>query len=707
MSEAIQESEKEIDSAQSETADKNDEPVKENKPLSKASAPGQKSAKAIVGDFEIDASTPLPHFHSGIVKAYRARHTKGQGDFLAYVSEPDLVPRHSKMDVYEGIINPQLCRIAHRGKGFWPPDQKEQYFLIYHDNFGAPYLEADEEEALDLKSDFVTENVLKPFVGILQDFRDKDFVHGNINLRNVFQGGDSSSARMLLGDCLATPTGVRQNVAYEPIDRGMTDPVSRGPGRLSSDIYAFGVLLAAMLREHDPFRGLEPDQIVRKKIELGSYAAVTGKERFTGPILELLRGVLHDDCDQRWTIDEILVWMDGRRLTPKQAARKVVAQRPIVFNNKKYTQPITLAMDIEMNPHEARRLVEDGELKNWFERAMEKPELYEKIESVLLFAGEAVHVKGQEDKLVSHLSMGIDPDAPIRFKGMRMHPDGIGSALAQTYVLKKNLNVFVDLINQNTVMSWIKIQSSNVDIGGLVNKFDKCRMSLRQSKIGFGLERCLYVLNPECRCLSDKLKNYYVLSPEDMLHAFEDLCQKGKEPAVFIDRHIAAFLSMKDNKVIDSYLADLAAPEHYKIVQGSLNCFALIQKRSSLPKFPGIASAFADQLNVVYKRYHDRTVREALKKNISRYAQEGDLVKMAGLLDNAEVKQKDFVAFKRALKEYRDLENEYKKLEAGLNNKSTFGTATGQEVSAVISSALGGLIILFVSFLYFSGGGLF
>src|SRR5690606_29023817 len=102
------------------------------------------------------------------------------------------------------------------------------------------------------------------------------------------------------------------------------------------------------------------------------------------------------------------------------------------------------------------------------------------------------------------------------------------------------------------------------DISPLMNRFDACRNFIRQKKIAFGLERCLYFLSPDGRCLSDKLKSYYVISPDEMALAFEDMCAKGKAPAFFIDRHCAAFLSVRDSKVIDSYLYELEGPEEHK-----------------------------------------------------------------------------------------------------------------------------------------------
>lgn len=661
-----------------------------------------------IGGFEIDTKSRLSALDHGEVKAYKAFTKRGGTGYVAYVSEPHLVPRHNKVEVYQNILNANMARLEKHGSVYWPLASQERYVFIYDANLGKKLLEEKEEQALGLKSDIVYERILKPFASILQDLRDRDFVHGSISANNLYNGGSTNLSKIVLGECLATPSGHAQNLIYETIERSMADPISRGAGTRESDMYAFGVTLAVLLRQNDPMSGLDHDEIIRKKVEVGSYAAITGKDRFTGPILELLRGLLHDDPTQRWTIDEVVAWMDGRRLSPKQSIRKVVAPRPIVFGSKKFLYPVMLAMDVERNPGELKKIIEEGELKNWINRALEKPALYEKVEDAITTAKNNGQSGGYEERLASLVSMALDGDAPVRFARMHCFPEGVGSALAEAMVSKKDLNIFADLFVQNIVMSWLKFQTNpNVDIGALVTKFDACRMFVRQKNMGFGLERCLYLLNPEVRCLSEKLKNYYVLGPEDLMFAFEDICQDGKSHSLFIDRHIAAFLSVKDPKIIDSYLPELNSDDHYKKVMANLICFSSIQRRSQLPYFPAIASAFATQLSVVYKRYHDRTIREKLQKSVEKFAQEGDLIKMAALMDNPDVQQKDFQAFKKAMQEYDDLRKESLRLEMKLVDKASFGIATGQEASALIASIIAGVVILFVGFLFLTGQGVF
>ena len=78
------------------------------------------------------------------------------------------------------------------------------------------------------------------------------------------------------------------------------------------------------------------EQIVEHKIEHGSYTSLVGKDRFRGALLELLRGLLYDDSNQRWTLEDVQAWVDGRRLSPKQSPKRIKASRPVILTEKKY-----------------------------------------------------------------------------------------------------------------------------------------------------------------------------------------------------------------------------------------------------------------------------------------------------------------------------------------------------------------------------------
>ncbi len=664
------------------------------------------SLSAVLGDYQIYCGEALPQYNVAENKAYRAVMSKADSgeSLFAIVCERHVLPRRKAAGKYTAIVNPNLVFLMTSGKVYWPPARQERFVFIYKDTLGKVLLKPDAPLAMGWRQEAVLETVLHPMVQVLQDFRDRDFYHGAIRPSNMFESRISQTPKLVvLGDCLSMPPAYTQPAVYETIERSMANPISRGLGALADDLYSFGVTLAVFMRTTDPLEGLTDEQIIREKIRHGSYAAITGKDRFKGSILELLRGLLHDDPSQRWTIDEILVWMDGRRLSPKQAIKHKKATRPMSFAGEKYLYLPVLTTAIAKYPTETAKVVEDGSLEQWLERSLEDDDTVEKMQQGVTVSSDGGKGTGYAERLAANLSSVFDTMAPVRFRGLSMMGDGIGNALCNAVATKQDVKPFIDFFLQGVAMHWINnSENPNMDVGALISKFDSCRSSLRQSKSGFGLERCLYTLSSDAPCLSPKLEDYIVSNPEDMMYAFEDLCEKGDSPAFFLDRHSIAFLSVNDSKSIDSFLFDLNAPEEYKRVIAELKCLSNIQKRSKMPKFPHIGKTFLDSLPCVFERFHDQELKEKVQKEAEQAAQQGDLTRMLAAVNSRETQDKDFQAFRRAMVEFSDLREEYAHLEKQLANEKAFGKTTGREISALISGAIALLTIAVTTFMFFT-----
>ncbi|HEY8192177.1 MAG TPA: hypothetical protein VIG74_07110 [Alphaproteobacteria bacterium] len=652
---------------------------------------------------DILVNNPLPHLDNGPVRAYAAR-VKGEPNALLYamICEPHLVPRSRSAPNYAAIINPVMVKLVSSGPVYWPPARGWRYCFIHVNNLGQPLLARGAPHAVGMRQDHVLNSIIKPMINVLLDLRDSEFVHGNIRAENMFDGNEKNFTKVLLGECLSAPPSYSQSSIYEPIERAMCDPIGRGRGTQTDDLYSFGVALAILLRKKDPLAGLTEDEILREKIAMGSYSALTGKDRFTGGILELLRGLLYDDPLQRWTIDDILVWMEGQRLTPKPSSKKKKAARPLYFNGERYMRPVTLAMDLNKNQAEAVQIIDNGNLDQWIARSLEDGAVRVRVEQAIATTQEFGRGPGYWDRLLSRLSVALDPEAPLRFKNLRVHPEGIAYGLAEAFVVKKDLNAYVDIINQQLVTYWITNQTDiRIDIGTLANKFDSCRAYMRQANMGYGLERCLYYLNPESPCLSERLKKYFVRNPEDLMYAFEDMADDPNRPELFMDRHIAAFISVKDRRDIDSYWTELNADEYHRRVLGNIKVLATIQKRSRMEMFPGITRWIHAILDPVYERIHDRQLRDKLRQSVEKLKESGDIMKIAALFDDPETAQRDFLNFKLAMQEYTDLQQEYRDLEGKMGTPGVFGHEIGREVAAIVSGILSAIVILAFGFIFF------
>lgn len=669
------------------------------------SARGGFAADCVFNDnIKILSSQPLPHYDKGPVKAYAARGTeKVPTNLFAMICEDHLSPRTFKASNYAAIINPALPRLVASGIVDWAPAGKQKYCFIYENTLGQPLMREDTRGGLGMKPDLVLNAVIRPMISVLQDMRDKDIIHGSIRPSNMFDGGGRNLERAVLGECLAMPVSFHQHILFEPIDRALCSPIGRGTGTTQDDLYTFGVSLAMLLRHNDPTEGLTDEQIIEQKMDEGTYMTLLGSDRFSGAILELLRGLLYDDPQQRWTLDDILVWLDGRRLSPKQAARRSKATRPILFNGHKYLRTELLSRDLHKNISEARLLIEGGELDQWLQRAMDDKPLLARYDNAVKLSGEGGKNAGYAEQLATRVAIALDPAGPIRYRGISLFPDGVGAALTEAYLMKRNLQAYIDFFLIYFVTQWVDSQPSGVaDSVSLVGKFDSARAFLRQKGFGAGIEKCIYTLNPEVHCLSDKLQKFHVRSPEELLYAYEKMSYSAGRPISFLDRHIVAFLSVKDRKNIDPYIHELNSPENHKRILAEMKSVATIQKRSRMEKFPGIAAWMAENLEPVYERFHDREMRADLRKKVERLKEHGDLGKIVALFDNPITYQDDFVGFREAMRHYFELEQEGVDIEYAMRDEANYGRDTGRQVAAMVAAVITGIVILATVFSSFS-----
>jgi hypothetical protein len=679
----------------------------------KASVLGGKSGRVLLKDkIEIFPNKPLAQYNVGSNKTYSAFDKTGDGrNLIAIVCERNLVPRLKSLRKYTQMANSNLAEFVDSGVVFWPPSGQEHYVFLYEDSWGEPLLKiegAEQALALGWKSEHVVESIIQPMINVFQDFHDRDFVHSAIRPDNMYGKLGSTLKTLVLGDCLSAPASYNQSALYEPIERAMADPLARGEGTRADDIYAFGVSVAVLLRTHDPLKGLDSRAIIRRKIEFGSYASVAGKDRFKGDVLELLRGTLHDDPAQRWTVEDMLSWLDGRRLSPKQALTRQRAPRPMHFAQQKFFYVEPLAMEFSDSSTETKRIIEDDSLIQWLRRAIDDEAAIERVENAIKGARENGSGSEYQEALVAHVSAALDQYAPLRYKGMNVSGEGLGAALVDAIVLKKDINAFTSLMSSNVMPAWLGFhENNNIDITGLYTTFEQCKRYVRSMKIGEGVERCLYVLASETSCLSPLLENHVVLNPGSLLRAFEGLCQAGKIEGMFVDRHVAAFLMERDSNVIETRIFDLNSNEKHRIALANLRCLADIQKRYEVGPVPAVSKALSKHVGDACEQYHDRSLRQSLKDGVSRLADSGDLQRIVGLLDDPALLGGDKGGYMLAKREYLGLSAEARALAVSLEDRKGFGMEAGRQWAAIISSLLAAIVVVGFTLSMLMGGALF
>lgn len=670
-----------------------------------AQAAGSKDYVVLNGAVHIFFDRPLPEYDTGPVKAYYAKELGGnQANCYALVCDRSLMPRLRAADVYGRLAHPCLNSLIGRGAVYWPPQKKELYVFVYEGDIGKAFCQREESVALSLPPKLVTEVVLPPIVAALRDFKQRNFYHGGLRLSNMYpRYGGQKLEGVVIGDALATPYAYCQPVLYSTIPMAMADPAMRGLGTHSDEMYGLGVCLALMLRTHDPLAGKSDAQIISEKMQHGSYAAITGRDRFTGAILELLRGLLHDDATQRWTVEDVSNWMEGRRLSPKQNAKLRNAPRPIKFNGARYTQLAALAMDLPIAPLDAVRLYESEDIYHWIERSLEDRSTVERYK--IATANLAQKSSNYQDKLVALMSMVLHPSAPIRYKGLRLLPESIGVAMAAAVERKQDLRPYIEIITSDLATTWFKVyDGGELDAAVHVPLIEKAKLYLSRNKICQGAERCIYHLWSSAPCLSPVLENFYVFDPRQILPAFNRIAKDGGAASRhFIDRHVAAFLQEKEPKLIEPFLFDLDSSEAYRMIMAELTCCAGLQARYKGGFYPHLALELASRLQPVYERYHDKEKRDKIKSKVDKAAARGDLGEMVKTINDTHALRMDQKAFFTSLAEYVALQKEYEENAVFLEDRKKFDENFGRDVSAIVSCVVATFLIFMIAISYFTG----
>ncbi len=140
-------------------------------------------------------------------------------------------------------------------------------------------------------------SVLLPAASALAALQARGLTHRAINLDNMFRAGPGDP--VTLGPFWAAPPASLQPAVFEPPTMARCVPAGRGDGVIADDVYALGVALLSLALGRVPLEGMDDDDVLRLKTEIGSYAALTSDTPPPPLLGDLLRGMLAEDPDHR------------------------------------------------------------------------------------------------------------------------------------------------------------------------------------------------------------------------------------------------------------------------------------------------------------------------------------------------------------------------------------------------------------------------
>jgi len=503
----------------------------------------------------------------------------------------------------------------------------------------------------------------------------------------------------VIGECVSGPAGYAQPTLYETIERGMATPIGRGPGRTADDVYAFGVLTMTLALGHPLCPGWSDQEIINAKIETGSYAALLGRERVPLGLMEPLRGLLCDNADDRWGIEELERWLEGRTSTPKQVMLPAKAQRAFRFDGQDFRNLRSLAHAFALSWSDAGAAIQEGDLDKWVQRSLSNDPQAPAVEHAFTSISSGDEGSRTRDQAIFRILLSLDPTAPLRYKQVRCVSDAFGQALAVGFADPELHKTFRELIRRRLLQTWIEHQpKSRREHGGLKRKLNRLSVFLDRDGPGFGLERCLYFMNPGWPCQSPLFKGVIVFELSQLLPALERIAAQAGPDDEPVDRHIAAFCAANMKMLPPQVLRDLDdTNERWVRRLAMLALLAEVQVLTGPTSLPGLAAWLVRLLEQQVQSVHNLPYRSALGQEVANRTQDGRLGTLRRLIDNRPARQRDSAGFAQAQALYRQAESEIDWLEEGGLTSDGHVTRGSQQASVLVAAVLSGIALVSIT----------
>lgn len=637
--------------------------------------------------FTIDLGGPLPAFDIAPSVAYNATLNSNRSrPLMALICDPQLPLRVDKLTRLSGIKTRMFLKPYDWGVIHWQAENRHCPAVIVDRPAGGRVMPSLAARIPPMNENEVTRMLIQPAAELLEQLANNNLTHRAIRPDNLFYL-DAEQSQLVLGDCISVPPAVAQPVVFETIESGMSLPAGRGDGSSLDDLYSLGVTILTLLIGHMPLAGMSDEEVVAEKLRHGSYNCLVGRERVSLTMMEVLRGLLNDDEKERWTINDILYWTNGRRQNPKTAAIPRKANRPFVFNGNEYQTTRELANAFANNWDAAAGPIKDGSLNVWLRRGFNDEELIESVHNAMT---DPVSIERSDDWMISRVCIALDPQGPIRYRQLRASIEGLG-ALIGAYIDDEDMrDVFAKVLREQLPAFWHRNQRRPTKTQEeLIEDYERARSNVDRIGLGSGLERVAYDLNPNLPCKSPIFNDGYVVDVSGYLPALEFIAVSSGELKSLVDRNGAAFLASKMTHEITAELRDLdnKVDPHVELI-ACVRILSRIQDGVAKKEFVQLCHAIASLLEPSIERFHSRTVRERVRERLKRVTRGGQLSRLVDVVNDSRDAIADSKAYQQAVAVYARTVMENQRLDYEKTHRDYFAREMGARMSSIVSGII-------------------
>ena len=638
----------------------------------------------------IDSSQPIVELDTPTAKAFVVEDRRDLKRALyGLVCTPGLPVRLDSIKFFKDSSVNNILPLVDWGSLYWPALRQNTVVVVFARPLGGRVMDKLAQKEIKISEYDMPLRIVDPLTNALQKMSDNDQVYRAIRPDNLFFL-DERMEEIVLGPHVTAPAGYDQPILLEPLNRAMAQTAGRGTGDARDDIYALGVTLALLILGYNPVAKMKDDELLKLRIEYGSYTAICGRARIPMQLIEPLRGMLSDDPSARWDFYEISNWLTGQKINPVKKRARYKSETYFKFRNLEFYSLRSLAWEFAKHPNEAVRAINTEEFETWMKRGLDETEKAEAIHSAAQAARfENDSYKGTDDYLVAQASAIMDPHGPIRYKGLAFMPDGYGALLASEWIRNNNQQPAGEVLSHGICEIWYGAQPKMTkELFYSQVEMNKLRSLLTIRDPGSGLERVLYEGNPGVSCQSPYVAKDGIVLIEDLLLALDNASKSADTSVQPVDGHVAAFVAARFNEDIQPHLKAMASSRADTSILGTLSMLAFLQSKLRTPAVLGLSSWVGGLLGPAINAYHNRHTREELERDIPRLVRKGSLPELINLIDDSGKRQEDKDGFKASCVEWMDAEMEIHDIEGAGDERLNKAEQSSQQAAAMISISI-------------------
>ncbi|RED53639.1 hypothetical protein [Aestuariispira insulae] len=654
--------------------------------------------------YVIQCSNPDAAYDAPTARAYKTVHVRDKTrNLIAFICDPRYPPRLGAVSALHRVDHRNYMRVVDWDIVEWPGAEGRRYPAIICERPKGKPLSSIFETGQPLSEEVLIRAFIQPIVNVLRDIHNQGVFHGRIRPENIYFDNEAGD-EFLLGECCTAPQAMFQSATYLTIPACQCSPAGRGSGSALDDFYALGVTILAASTGMDPAAKFETEEAaIQAKLSYGTYSALVGSHRVSTGLMEPLRGLLSDDPDERWVLDDVALWLDGRRLSPKQHSLPDKGSRALKFAGEDLNMAREVAYCFARNWEQAKTLVQDGTLDTWLRRSLSDED---RTEAVNVAKGVDAESNAEgSDRMMARTLIALSPDRPIQLKEFAGTVDGIFQLVGVHSQDPEMRSAFEQVVAMGLMPFWLEMQSkTDPEHLRILAKLEKLKHILGQTRIGAGLNAIIYQFNQHLPCQSSLFEKDFVPDIDYFLPAMNRAAARmGNEVEYLVDRQIAAFLSVHFKRSLGDEFRDMDAADPPYI--GRIAQVSVLAKVQELiaPKvpLPELAVAAVTLLTPAIERFHSHSHRQEVLSKLMKASASGKLKDLLEVIDRKEDVEMDKRSFMAATHEYFNSVSNQIQLYRDIVNRRAIAQQIGGQIAAAIAGILAGLIVSITSIFKF------